>query len=81
MSKWEEAPHSMVRKLDGGLRLTAAFDAMRPKGDTQPPYVANVNGLRLRRRFATLAEAMEGAEKAVAVLCRRALADLEREGP
>lgn len=50
-------------RLAKGLSISAHYDAMQPKYSPDPPYVANVFGLRLRQRFASLEEAKGAAEK------------------
>lgn len=48
-------------RLAPGLTISAAYDFMLPKGSSEPPYVASVFGLRMKKRFDNIDDAKAAA--------------------
>ncbi len=44
-----------------GVSVSIMRDAYRPKGDTSPPYIVNMLGMRLEKRFNDFEEAKQYA--------------------
>lgn len=78
MVDWVEGKHAGYRaKLAPGVELSVQWDATRSKESDLPPWLVNVMGCTLKRRFEDQDEAKAAAISAARELLTKALNALQ----